>query len=50
MNNKVIIFSRYMFLLLFVLLSLKIENQTSINGNAVWADGQTQMILKKKTD
>jgi len=33
-----------------VLFSLKIENQTSIKGNAVWADGQTQMILKKKTD
>ncbi len=33
-----------------VLFSLKIENQTSIKGDAVWADGQTQMILKKKTD
>ena len=33
-----------------VLFSLRIENQTSIKGNAVWADGQTQMILKKKTD
>ena len=33
-----------------VLFSLKIENQTSIKGDAVWSDGQTQMILKKKTD
>jgi len=33
-----------------VLFSLKIENQTSIKGDAVWDDGQTQMILKKKTD
>lgn len=33
-----------------VLFSLKIENQTSIKGDAVWFDGQTQMILKKKTD
>ena len=33
-----------------VLFSLKIENQTSIKGDAVWAGGQTQMILKKKTE
>ena len=33
-----------------VLFSLKIENPTSIMGDAVWFDGQTQMILKKKTD
>jgi len=33
-----------------VLFSLKIENPTSIKGDAVWFDGQTQMILKKKTD
>jgi hypothetical protein len=31
-----------------VLFSLKVE--TSIKGNAVWIDGETQMILKKKTD
>jgi len=33
-----------------VLFSLKIENETNIKGNAVWIDGETQMILKKKTD
>ena len=33
-----------------VLFSLKIENETNIKGNAVWSDGQTQMILKKKTE
>jgi hypothetical protein len=31
-----------------VLFSLKIENETSIKGNAVWSDGETLMILKKK--
>ena len=48
MNNKVLIFSLIMFLLLFVLFSLKIENKTSIKGNAARADGKTQTILKKK--
>ena len=33
-----------------VLFSLKIENTTNIKGNAVWDDGETQMILKKKMD
>jgi hypothetical protein len=33
-----------------VLFSLKIENETNIKGNAVWNDGETQMILKKKMD
>lgn len=33
-----------------VLFSLKIENETNIKGNAVWSDGETQMILKKKKD
>jgi len=33
-----------------VLFSLKVENETSIKGNAVWDDGETQMILKKKID
>jgi hypothetical protein len=33
-----------------VLFSLKIENEANINGNAVWSDGETQMILKKKKD
>jgi len=32
-----------------VLFSLKIEGETNIKGNAVWEDGETQMILKKKT-
>jgi hypothetical protein len=31
-----------------VLFSLKIENETNINGNAVWYDGETQMILRRK--
>lgn len=33
-----------------VLFSLKVENEASIKGNAVWIDGNTQIILKKKTD
>jgi hypothetical protein len=33
-----------------VLFSFKIENETNIKGNAVWDDGETQMILKKKKD
>jgi hypothetical protein len=33
-----------------VLFSLKIENEANIKGNAVWSDGETQMILKKKKD
>jgi hypothetical protein len=33
-----------------VLFSLKIENETNIKGNAIWDDGETQMILKKKMD
>lgn len=33
-----------------VLFSLKIENATNIKGNAVWDDGETEMILKKKMD
>jgi len=33
-----------------VLFSLKIENTTNIKGNAVWDDGETEMILKKKMD
>ena len=32
-----------------VLFSLKIEGETNIKGNAVWEDGETQMILKRKT-
>lgn len=31
-----------------VIFSLKIENESNINGNAVWSDGETRMILKKK--
>lgn len=33
-----------------VLFSLKIVDETNIKGNAVWEDGETQMILKKKMD
>jgi hypothetical protein len=33
-----------------VLFSLKIEDETNIKGNAVWSDGETQMILHKKTN
>jgi|WetSurSiteA1Bulk_404760.scaffolds.fasta_scaffold12199_3 hypothetical protein len=33
-----------------VLFSLKIEDETNIKGNAVWNDGETQMILHKKTN
>lgn len=31
-----------------VVFSLKIENKSSITGQAVWYDGQTVMILRKK--
>jgi hypothetical protein len=33
-----------------VLFSLKIEDETNIKGDAVWSDGETQMILHKKTN
>ncbi|MDP4223766.1 MAG: hypothetical protein Q8868_10675 [Bacteroidota bacterium] len=33
-----------------VLFSLKVENASNIGGNAVWSDGETRMILKKKTN
>lgn len=32
-----------------VLFSLKVENDSNIGGNAVWSDGETRIILKKKT-
>lgn len=31
-----------------VLFSLKVVDKENINGNAVWSDGQTVMILKRK--
>ncbi|NTU95388.1 MAG: hypothetical protein HGA52_04985 [Bacteroidales bacterium] len=33
-----------------VIFSLKLENETSIKGNAVWYEGETLMILRKKED
>jgi hypothetical protein len=33
-----------------VLFSLKIVDEANIKGNAVWSDGETQMILHKKTN
>ncbi len=32
-----------------VLFSLKVENDSNIGGTAVWSDGETRMVLKKKT-